>query len=492
MKVDKILQDDGQEDICLDLLNRVPRRVREARGRGRSCEEISSKEENDVISSQGGRNLLMGNAIGHNRSLKKTPFSILIFIVINIKISILISIFTAQQIACSPTTGYQLLAIQSPTVDYRQLDSLSNAVVNQPLIASANKLLEQRNLSTFPLIATLEPRDQILSERHRNQSQPEEQVEKVRRETPESLANGSTAPLATHKSSTPLMEHIFDSLKDVEQATTIITDRVNPSLQHFVNPLFDAPSLIKTLETNDQIVSESTLRDAANNWPNSDDGTPSYSIEEVIPASVVASRVPSLEGRKNRGLSEVVASDKRQKSFNDNYANTEPQPEQQQPVMQQHNMDIRLVQSAAKRPPVYMSAPKQISELGEMGRQSASAAASKSKSEAHPSQGDSMMRKSGDLRAAAGHGYKSSSYKKVKKYKKHGKKKKKKKKVVKVKEVKKVKKVKKKKVKKIVKVKRVKKVKKKKKGPQQHNAHHHYSGGGGGGGGHHDMGKYYE
>lgn len=166
-----------------------------------------------------------------------------------------------------------------------------------------------------------------------------------------------------------------------------------------------------------------------------------------------------------------------------------------QPVAQTGNqgdtsLDITLVQSAAKRPPVYMSAPKHISELSGMNKR-----ASGGKSSAVAQVENS--KKSDDLNTAAGH-YKSK--------RKKGKKKKKKK-IYKVTKYKKKRKSKKKKKKKKVvvvvkkKKKKVKKKKVKKSKPVYHHHHHyepkheHYGGGGGGDHHHHhhhDHGKYYE
>lgn len=144
------------------------------------------------------------------------------------------------------------------------------------------------------------------------------------------------------------------------------------------------------------------------------------------------------------------------------------------------SVDITLVQSAAKRPPVYMSAPKHISELSEMNKRASAVAQAE------------HSKKTSDLNTAAGH-YKSE--------RKKGKKKKKKvkRKVYKVKKYKKKKKLKKKKKKVTIVVKKKKKKKVKKSKPVYHHHHHHYEpkhqhhgGGGGHHHHHHDHGKYYE
>lgn len=153
----------------------------------------------------------------------------------------------------------------------------------------------------------------------------------------------------------------------------------------------------------------------------------------------------------------------------------------------QRDLDIALVQSAAKRPPVYMSAPKQISDPAEIHKHlgpSGSSAVEQAPKQRRD--GDS------DLHTAAGHeaSYKRKKKKKKKKkvyvVKKKSKKKKKNKSYKYVFSVKKKKpKKKKRKVKKVVKVYKVKKVKK-------HHAHGSGHHAGYGGGGHQEHGKYYE
>lgn len=392
MKVVKKVQD-NQEDINFGgVSDRLPTR--------NSRMKISSE---DVIIKEKMRPTR--KAVSHNRSLKKTPLITLID-----ALNVAVFIFIVTQNVCSITT-----------------DELTVNQQRQP---------EQLNFTSSLIIATLEPQDQISIEKNRSNGRLE-QGEKVRGET--TFDTGST--LSISGSNTPSMRNIFDSLKDVEQATTIISNRENPNLQNFVELPFGAQNLIKTLEMNDQIVSESALRDPANKRSDSDN-TPRYSIEQVIPASVIGSKVVRSFGEHNdKRLPEVLTSGDRRKLLPHH---NDIEPQQQRPkktVKRQHNMDIRLVQRASRRPPVYMSAPKQISELESGAKE--------------PPQSDLITRKSDDLKAAAGHGYKSSSQRKMKKYKRR-------KKVVKV-----------------------------KKKSKDHHAQSHHSGAGGDGG-HHDMGKYYE